>query len=226
MQKESFIQALFFISEKQRHHSLKWEEALLLGALVLTRWTQSGSLFGASSVKRMGLYAGFTSTFQTPCSFYLNSHFLQFCPPGLPHVFILSFSAVARLDFPAPPATLDWTPPGSSPLLFLSTTEPQDSLSQLICLANSSKSPFLVGIFLPWHRALHSPSFSCSLTMVIMNYGCVPNTPSLSPLYPAKWEVSSLLSRLTGFIFVFGEEGWDGSIVHISPRWCDPTVNR
>lgn len=140
-------------------------------------------------------------------------------------MFILSFSAVTGLDFPAPPAALDWTPPGSSSLLFLSTTEPQNSLAQFICFANGSKYPFLVGIFLPWHRALHSSSFSCSLTMVKVNYWCAPNIPPLSPLCPAKREVSPYLSHLTAFIFIFGEESWDGNTLHISPRLCYPPVS-
>lgn len=131
-------------------------------------------------------------------------------------MFILSFSAVTGLDFPAPPATLDWTPPGSSSLLYLSTTEPQHSLVQFICLADGSKSPFLVGISLPWHRALHSSSFSCSLSRINMNYWCAPNTRPLSLLCPAKWEISLYLSHLMSFIFIFEEKGWDGNTVHIS----------
>lgn len=90
----------------------------------------------------MGLYAGLKSIFTNPYSFSLNSHFLWVCPPGLPHMSVLSFSADTGLGFLAPPAALGWTSPGSSSLLFLSTTEPQNPLGQFIHLANGSKISF------------------------------------------------------------------------------------
>lgn len=91
-------------------------------------WASSGCLFDTSSVNCMGLYAGLKSIFTNPYSFSLNSHFLWVCPPGLPHMSVLSSSADTGLGFPATPAALAWTSPGCSSLLFLSTTEPQSHL--------------------------------------------------------------------------------------------------